>query len=542
MSEVSDMSEVSEVSSESQWDYVIVGAGSAGCVLADRLSADGTAQVLLIEAGTGTPETRPEVQVPILFPRLFGGDLDWDFATAPQPGLADRTIPIPRGKAVGGSSVINAQLWTRGHRADYDGWAEAGLDGWDHDTLQPYFERAEQRISLAGLRHPLPVTPAFTNACARLGYVPAAEVQEGYALARATHRDGLRHSSADAYLTPARERPNLTVLADTFVRRVLFEGTRAIGVEIETGADGGAGTATVRARREVVLSAGSVGSPHLLLLSGVGPAEELSRHGVPVVRDLPSVGRDLTDHLLVPLAFEALGFWSPGAGASAEQIDQYLRDRHGTLDSIISEALLFLRTREDLDAPDIEVVHLVLPLGEHQRTAEHGMALGVILLRPRSRGAITLRSADPHDAPVIDPRYLSDPADDDLATLVAGVRAAQRVLKQPDFAEWLGKPLTDGALSEDADDIAAYVRATGGSIHHLVSTCRMGTDEQSVVDPTFAVRGLTGLRVVDASAMPSIVRAHTHAPVTMLAERAADVLLHQDAQQDVQQEVLLPQR
>ena len=505
----------------SGWDYVIVGAGSAGCVLADRLSADGTARVLLVEAGTATAGTRPEVQVPILFPRLFGGDLDWNFSTVPQPGLGDRAIPIPRGKAVGGSSVINAQLWTRGHRADYDGWAQAGLDGFGHDDLQPYFDRAEQRISLSGLRYPLPVTPAFVDACARLGYTPAAEVQEGYALARATHRDGLRHSSADAYLAPARERSNLTVLADTLVHRVLFEGTRAVGIEVE----GESGTETLRAAREVILSAGAVGSPHLLLRSGVGPAAELAPHGIPVVRDLPGVGRDLTDHLLVPLAFEAQGFWSPGSGTSPEQIDQYLSDRHGSLDSIISEALLFLRTREELDAPDIEIVHLVVPLGEHQRPAAHGMALGVILMRPHSRGSVTLRSADPYDAPLIDPGYLSDAAGEDLGTLVAGVRAAQRILRQPDLAQWLGKPLTDGALSEDLDDITAYVRATGGSIHHLVSTCRMGTDEHAVVDPSFAVRGVNGLRVVDAAAMPSLVRAHTHAPVTMLAERAADVIL-----------------
>ncbi|MEV5312506.1 GMC family oxidoreductase N-terminal domain-containing protein [Streptomyces sp. NPDC052610] len=505
---------------ENEWDYVIVGAGSAGCVLADRLSADATARVLLIEAGTADPHRHPEVRVPVLFPRLFGGELDWNFATVPQQSLDGRTIPIPRGKAVGGSSVINAQLWTRGHRADYDGWADAGLTGWSHDELRPCFERAERRIGLAGLRHPLPPTPAFADACARLGHLPAAEEQEGYAPARATHRDGLRHSSADAYLGPARHRPNLTVTADTLVRRVVFEGTRAIGVEVE----GASGTETVRARRDVVLCAGAVGSPHLLLLSGVGPADELSRHGVPVVRDLPSVGRDLTDHLLVPLAFEARGFRSPGADASPEDTARYLRDRRGPLGSIVSEALLFLRTRPELTAPDIEVVHLVLPLGEHRRPAAHGLALGVILLRPHSRGTVALRSADPHDAPLIDPRYLSDEKGDDLATLVAGVRAAQRVLREPDFARWRGKPLTDGALSEDENEIAAYVRATGGSIHHLVGTCRMGADPHSVVDPEFAVRGLTGLRVVDASAMPSIVRAHTHAPVTMLAERAADLL------------------
>ncbi|MFD9128112.1 GMC family oxidoreductase [Kitasatospora sp. NPDC059571] len=505
-----------------EYDYVIVGAGSAGCVLADRLSADGTARVLLVEAGTGEPEKLPEVQVPILFPRLFGGPLDWNFRTEPQPGLDGRTIPIPRGKAVGGSSVVNAQLWTRGHRADYDGWAEAGLDGWSHAELLPWFERAEQRISLTGLRYPLPVTPAFTDACARLGHAPAAEVQEGYALARATHRDGLRHSSADAYLTPARDRANLTVAARTLVRRVLFEGTRAIGIEVEV--EGATGPERILARREVILSAGAVGSPHLLLLSGVGPAGELAAHGIETVADLPGVGRDLTDHLLVPLAFEARGFASPGAGAGPEQIDQYLRDRTGTLDSIISEALLFLRTRPELAAPDIEVVHLVVPLGEHRRPAADGLALGVILLRPHSRGAVTLRTADPRDAPLIDPRYLSDPSGADLATLVDGVRAAQRILREPEFAKWIGEPLTPGALAEDDEAVAAYVRATGGSIHHLVSTCRMGADDASVVDPAFAVRGVSGLRVVDASAMPGIVRAHTHAPVTMLAERAADLI------------------
>ena len=505
----------------SEWDYVIVGAGSAGCVLADRLSADGSARVLLIEAGTGHPELLPEVRVPILFPRLFGGDLDWDFATVAQDGLDGRSIPIPRGKAVGGSSVINAQLWTRGHRADYDAWAGSGLEGWSHDELRPYFDRAEQRIQLSGLRYPLPLTPAFTDACAQLGHVPAAENQEGYALARATHKDGLRHSSADAYLGEARERPNLTVLADTLVRRVLFEGTRAVGVELE----GVSGSETVLADREVVLSAGAVGSPQLLLLSGVGPAADLAAHGIPLVRDLPAVGRELTDHLLVPLAFQAQGFASPGADAGPEQIAQYLDDRSGSLDSIISEALLFLRTRPELDAPDIEVVHLVVPLGDHQRPADDGAALGVILMRPQSRGTVTLRSADPHDAPLIDPGYLSDAAGDDLTTLVAGVRAAQGIARQPEFAKWLGDPLTDGALAEDADGIADYIRATAGSIHHLVSTCRMGADEGSVVDPSFAVRGLSGLRVVDASAMPGIVRAHTHAPVTMLAERAADLLL-----------------
>lgn len=275
----------------------------------------------------------------------------------------------------------------------------------------------------------------------------------------------------------------------------------------------------------MILAAGAVGSPHLLLLSGVGPAEQLAEHGITLVADVPGVGRNLTDHLLIPLAFEAQGFSSPGSDAGPEQIERYLKDRTGTLDSIISEALLFLRTDEELTAPDIEVVHLVVPIGEHQRPADDGLALGVILLRPDSRGSVSLRSADPADAPLIDPHYLTDEQGHDLATLVAGVRKAQAILQEPEFAKWRGEALTDGALAESTEEIVDYIRRTGGSIHHLVSTCRMGPTEADVLDLSFKVRGTSGLRVVDASAMPSIVRAHTHAPVTMLAERAADVIL-----------------
>ncbi|MFI7536331.1 GMC family oxidoreductase [Streptosporangium sp. NPDC049376] len=502
-------------------DYVIVGAGSAGCVLAHRLSADPRISVVLVEAGGPRPEEHPEIQVPVLFPRMFGSALDWGFTTVPQPGLDGRTIPIPRGKALGGSSVINAQLWTRGHPADYDGWAAAGLDGWGHTDLLPYFDRAEERIRLAGMRHPVPPTADFLSACAQLGHQPAAERQDGYILARATHRDGLRWSSADGYLREPGERPNLTLVTGGLVRRVLMDGTRATGVEVETEN----GSLQISAGREVILAAGAVGSPHLLMLSGIGPAGQLAAHGIPVRVDAPGVGRDLTDHLVVPLAFAARGFESPGAAADLEDMRLYLKERTGSLNSIISEALLFLRTRPELTAPDVEIVHLTTPFGEHESAARDGLALGVIVLRPASRGSVELRSADPHDAPVVDPRYLSDPGDTDLRTAIAGVRQAHRILDRPDYARWRGEPLTPGALATDDADIAAYIRRTGLSIHHLVSTCRMGADPLSVVDPGFRVRGASGLRVVDASAMPSIVRAHTHAPVTMLAERASELIL-----------------
>jgi choline dehydrogenase len=466
-------------------DYVIVGAGSAGCVLADRLSADGS-QVVLLEAGP--PATAPETKVPILFTRTFGGEHDWDFTTVPQEHLAGRRIPYTRGKGLGGSSLINAQLWTTGHRADYEAW------GWSYDDVLPWFERIEaERMKLAGVRYPSPVTADFVSACARAGHAPAGTQPDGYTLVRATHDAGLRWSSADAYLRP---RPNLRVRSGVLVRRVLFDGVRAIGVEL--------GDEVVHGR-EVILAAGAVGSPHLLMRSGVGPAAHLGEHGVPLVADVPGVGQSMSDHLIVPIAFAGNGFTSPGVDARPAEIERYLRDREGPLDSILSEALLFLRTRDGLPGPDIEIALLMMPYGETER---HGLALGVILLQPESRGTISLRSADPHAAPVIDPRYLSAPAD--LDTLVAGIQRAQEIVAQPVFNRWLGRRLSP-------DDPEECVRRNGSSIFHPVGTCALG----SVLDPDFRVHGTEGLRVVDAAAMPGNVRGHTHAPVTMLAEKAA---------------------
>jgi choline dehydrogenase len=502
-------------------DYLIVGAGSAGCVLADRLSADGHTRVTLVEAGEADPERAAEIQVPALFPRAFGGPADWAFRTVAQPGLDGRVIPIPRGRGLGGSSVINAQLWLRGHQADYDEWSAAGLHGWGHDDVTPCFDRAESQFRLTGLRCPLPVTADFVSACAQLGYAPAAERQEGYVLVRATHQDGLRRSSADAYVRPALDRPNLTVLTGGLVRRVLFEDGRACGVELATGD----GTRQLLAQREVILAAGAVGSPQLLMLSGIGPARHLTEHGIPVLVDAPEVGQNLTDHLVVPLAFAGIGFKSPGADTGPDETEQYLKDRSGPLGSIISEALLFLRTRPELAAPDVEIVQLVIPYGEHQRQARHGLALGVIVLRPQSRGSVTLRSADPADAPVLDPGYLSDEGGHDLRTAIAGIAKAQEILRQHVFAKWRAEPLTDGAMSPRDADITRYIRRTALSIHHLVSTCRMGCDRGAVLDGRCRVRGVRGLRVVDASTMPTLVRAHTHGPVTMLAERASELII-----------------
>lgn len=502
-------------------DYLIAGAGSAGCVLAERLSADGHTRVTLVEAGDADPERAPELRVPLLFPRAFGGPADWGFQTVPQPGLDGRVIPVPRGRGLGGSSAINAQLWLRGHHSDYDQWSAAGLDGWGYADVAPCFDRAESQLRLAGLRYPLPVTADFISACAQLGYAPAAERQEGYALARVTHRDGLRWSSANGYLWSAMDRPNLTVLTGVQARRVLFEDNRACGIELATGQ----GIAQVRAAREVILAAGAVGSPQLLMLSGIGPARHLAEHGIPVLVDAPEVGQNLTDHLVVPLTFAGVGFESPAGNAGQQEIEQYLKDRSGTLGSIGSEALLFLRTRAELEAPDVEIAQFVTPYGEHQRQARHGLALGVIVLRPRSRGSLTLRSADPGDAPLLDPGYLSDPDGHDLHTAIAGVRRAQQIFRQPVFAKWRAEPLTDGAMTSTDAGITRYIRRTGLGIHHLVGTCRMGSDPQAALDERCRVRGVRGLRVVDAAAMPTMVSAHTHGPVTMIAERATELII-----------------
>jgi choline dehydrogenase len=281
----------------------------------------------------------------------------------------------------------------------------------------------------------------------------------------------------------------------------------------------------IHAEREVILAAGAIGSPQLLQLSGVGPAAHLAEHGIPVLVDAPGVGANLTDHLLVPMAFSGRGFESPGVDAGPEEIERYLADRVGPLDSILSEALVFLRSRPELAAPDIEIVLLLGALGMHETTAQHGLSLGVVLLRPESSGTVRLRSTDPADAPLIDPAFLSDPAGADLTAVTAGVRAAQDILTEPGFAQWWEKPLTHGALSGDQGDIVDYIRRTGENIHHPVGTCRMGADPAAVLDPRLRVRGTQCLRVVDASAIPAPVRAHTHAPVTMLAERASDLII-----------------
>ncbi|HTZ44513.1 MAG TPA: GMC family oxidoreductase N-terminal domain-containing protein [Jatrophihabitans sp.] len=518
------------MASERTADYVIVGAGSAGCVLADRLSADGTATVLLVEAGG--PDRKAEISIPAAYPKLFGTAFDWGFETVAQPGLAGRRVGWPRGRTLGGSSSLNAQIWTRCHRADYDGWE---LDGWRFADVLPYFLRAERRLAgeaelgygeagpvhVSDLLDPSPATAAFLRACAEAG-LPGlgpseATEPDGYGPVRVTQRNGRRWSAADAYLRPALGRPNLTVLTGAQLARVLLRDRTATGVELLIGGE----RHRVRAGREVLLCAGAIGSPHALLLSGIGPAGELREHGLPVLVDSPEVGRNLADHLYAPVSVAARRDVSPGVGDGRAEAAEYLSTRRGRLTSNLAEALAFVRTEAGLAGPDVELLWLIVP-HLSAAAAGHGLTLATVLLQPASRGTITLGSPDPLHPPVIDAGYLSDPAD--LRVLAAGVRLAQRILTQPALAAWVGEPLAGGALDPATGAIERLCRAHAQTLYHPVGTCRMGSDPGAVLDPELRVRGVRGLRVVDASALPRIPRGHTQAPAVMLAERAAGLI------------------
>ncbi|MEV6201582.1 GMC family oxidoreductase N-terminal domain-containing protein [Streptomyces sp. NPDC051771] len=512
----------------SMYDYVIVGAGSAGCVLAARLTEDPETRVALIEAGG--PDTAQEVHVPAAFPQLFKSALDWDLDTDPEPGLGGRRAYLPRGKVFGGCSSINAMIYIRGSRADYDGWAAAGAAGWSYDEVLPYFKRAEDNErgedDFHGVGGPLtvsegrsghPLSSAFVRAAQQAGHKANDDFngQEQFGVGRyqLTQRGGLRCSAAVAYLHPALDRPNLTVLSSTQARRVVIEGGRATGVEVERG-----GTLEVlRAEREVVLSAGAYESPKLLMLSGIGPAADLTAFGIEVVRDLP-VGQGLQDHYMAMLNFRTAAE-SLISAASPENAALLQSEGRGPLTSNIGEAGGFFRSRPELQAADVQF-HAA-PVLFHQEglgpALEHGFSFGPLVLAPTSRGAVTLRSPLPHAAPRIVHNYLVTP--EDQACIVAGVRIALEIAAQQAVAELVTEPFEVPASDSDAD-ILAWARRVGQTLYHPTSTCAIG----SVVDPELRVYGVPGLRVVDASVFPTVPRGNTNAPTIMAAEKAADLI------------------
>lgn len=509
-------------------DYVIVGAGSAGCVLAARLSEDPEVRVALIEAGG--PDTAQEIHVPAAFPQLFKGELDWDLHSGPEPGLGGRRTYLPRGKVLGGSSSINAMIYMRGNRADYDGWAAAGATGWSYGEVLPYFRRAEDNergenvfhsvggpLAVSDSRSCHPLADAYIEAAVQAGH-PRNEdfngpTQFGVGRHQVTQRGGMRCSASVAYLHPVLGRPNLTVLSSARVHRVLIEGGRAGGVVVERG-----GTVEViRAEREVILSAGAYESPKLLMLSGIGPATTLSSFGVDVVRDLP-VGEGLQDHYMALLNFRT-DVESLMTAATPENEALLANEGRGPLTCNIGEAGGFFRSRDGLDAPDVQF-HMA-PVLFHQDglapATEHGFALGPCVLAPTSRGRVTLGSAHPHAEPRIMHNYLMTA--EDRHCMVQGVRIALRIAAQDALTRVTTGPFDVPDSDSDAD-LLAFAQRAGQTLYHPTSTCAIG----SVVDPELRVFDVAGLRVVDASVFPTVPRGNTNAPVIMAAEKAADLI------------------
>jgi choline dehydrogenase-like flavoprotein len=512
----------------SSYDYVIVGAGSAGCVLAARLSEDPDVRVCVIEAGG--PDAEPEIYVPVTFARLFKTSFDWDYDTDPEPGLDGRRVYLPRGKVLGGSSSINAMVYIRGNRADYDGWAAAGADGWSYDDVLPYFRRSEDNERGANEYHgaggPLavsegrsnhPLATAFVDAAVQAGYKRNedfnGESQLGVGAYQLTQRGGLRCSAAAAFLHPAMGRPNLEVMAQAMVNRVVLENGRAVGVElIRNGA-----VETVHAEREVIVSAGAYGSPKVLMLSGIGPADALTLQGIEVAHDLP-VGEGLQDHFMALLNYTT-PVESLLAAPAPENVSLLEREGRGPLTSNVAESGGFFSTRDGLVAPDVQF-HLAPVLFREQglgRVPEHGFAYGPCVLAPTSRGAVVLRSGRADAAPRIVHNYLTTV--EDRESLIAGVRIALEIAAQPALADLITEPVEVPASASDAD-ILSWAKRAGMTVFHPTSTCAIGT----VVDAELRVFGVDGLRVVDASVFPSVPRGNTNAPTIMAAEKAADLI------------------
>jgi choline dehydrogenase len=515
------------------FDYIIVGAGSAGCVLAARLTEDSACRVLLIEAGAD--DRRKEIGIPAAFSKLFKTDVDWDYSTEPEPRLYDRRLYWPRGKVLGGSSAINAMIYIRGNRADYDDWRAMGNEGWGFDDVLPWFKKSEDQENGASeyhgaggpqrvenLRYVNTLTRAFLDAAGELG-IPAnpdfnGAQQEGAGLYQVTQNRGARASAADAFLRPAMPRPNLTVLTNTLVTRIVVEKARARGVMLVV-----RGAAReVRAEKDVILAAGAVNSPQLLMLSGIGPAAELKRAGVEAIHDLPGVGKNLQDHVMVSAGYKCLKPVTLMSAESLPNILNYFVRRKGPLASNVAEAGIFLRTREDSQVPNLQLLFGPAYYASHglRKRPDHCFGFGPTLITPESKGEVTLRSARPEDSPNIHANYLATEAD--LRVIVEGVKLSRDIAHTRPFEEYRGEELHPGGGAKTDQELAEFVRREAETLYHPVGTCRMGKDGGAVVDDHLRVRGMERLRVVDASVMPKIIAGNTNAPTIMIAERAAD--------------------
>jgi choline dehydrogenase len=530
------------------YDYIVVGAGSAGCVLANRLSADLATTVCLLEAGP--EDTNPFIHMPIgIVWLMMSRKLNWQYYTQPQSHLNERRLYWPRGKMLGGSSSSNAMCYSRGHPIDYDQWAAFGNKGWGYADVLPLFKRSENHergasehhgvggpLNVADLRSPNLLGHVFLKAAVQAGFPENGDFsgarQEGVGPYQVTQKDGERWSMSRAYLRPVRGRANLTVITDARAARIVLEDKRATGVvfvkdgqEIEIGA-----------ARELILSGGAINSPQLLLLSGIGPQDDLKKFGIPAAHHLPGVGKNLQDHLDVLIVRKctkpvSLGVSLRNLPHQLKHLYDYLRWKKGPLTTNGAEAGGFVKSDSRQPIPDLQLHFTPVHLDGHARDASyaaatmlgHGFALHVCQLRPNSRGQITLASGDPLANAVIEPNYLGDPAD--MEAMVAAVKLARRVLAAPAFDEYRGEEMQPGEHVQSDDEIKEFIRCKAETIYHPVGTCKMGHDAMAVVDDRLKVHGIDGLRVVDASIMPTLIGGNTNAPTVMIAEKAADMIL-----------------
>ncbi|WP_423823246.1 choline dehydrogenase [Salinisphaera sp. SPP-AMP-43] len=540
------------VDTEQVYDYVIVGGGSAGCVLANRLSQDSSVSVAVLEAGP--PDRNPLLHIPIgIIGLMWSKTLNWAYYTVAQPRLANRRLFWPRGKTLGGSSAINAMCYTRGNASDYDHWAALGNAGWGYRDMLAYFRKSEAfegganeyhgasgGYAVSRGRHNNPLNEKFIAAAQACGYPRnddfGGATDVGVGLYNVAQRDGRRCSNADAFLHPIRDRRNLTVITRAQATRLLFDGLHATGVAYRDRRT--QSERQLRARREVLLAGGAINSPQILLLSGIGPREEIEPQGIELRHELPGVGRNLQDHLDISVIDRERTRLSLRLGFKFLFVDaplalwHYWRHGRGWLSSNVAESGGFISSTNDPALGDLQLHFIPTIEQDHghrlwNTIRYHGYTLRICDLRPGSRGHIGLNSADPMAPPRIDPNYLDDPQD--LAQLVAAVKIGRRIMRSPPLAEHREVELEPGDTVEGDTAIEDYVRRRAETIYHPVGTCRMGHDNMAVVDDRLRVHGMTGLRVVDASIMPTIVGGNTNAPTTAIAEKAADMIIADNA-------------